>query len=466
MAKILLIDDDESIAWVVRKTLEADHEVVHAATGAGGLELFGEAPSLVLLDLRLPDASGLDILKTLLGKQPGIPVVMVTAHGGMESAVEAMKLGAYDYLEKPFDLDELRIVVRRALEDTAMRTELVRLRARVADEAPLIVGSSPGMLSVFKAIGRIAPRPVTVLILGESGTGKDLVARAIHHNSPRTGKPYVVINSASVPRDLLEAELFGVKKGAFTGADKDRHGKVAAADGGTLFLDEIGEMALETQAKLLRVIEDKMITPLGDTQPVSVDVRLIAATNRDLEKDVEAGRFREDLFYRLNVFSIQLPPLRERREDIPVLAQHFLKRAEEQLGTGPKAFSDGCLEYLSEQNWAGNVRELENAIKRVALVSSGPIIEKGDLRLTLKGKKELTLDAFFADRLRGLLGEISKMDQFNLYDTVIKEVDRALLKLVLSHTKGNQLAASRILGINRNTLRKKMTELKMKGKGA
>ena len=464
MARILLIDDDESIAWVVRKTLEGEHAVTHAATGAEGLRLFEDGPALVLLDLRLPDASGLDILKTLLDKQPEVPVVMVTAHGGMESAVEAMKLGAYDYLEKPFDLDELRIVVRRALEDVAMRSELVRLRARVADEAPLIVGSSPAMLSVFKSIGRIAPRPVIVLILRESGTGKDLVARAIHHNSPRSNKTYMVINSASVPRDLLEAELFGVRKGAFTGADKDRQGKIAAANGGTLFLDEIGEMALETQAKLLRVLEDQTVTPLGDTQPVSVDVRLIAATNRDLEKDVEEGRFREDLFYRLNVFSIQLPPLRERREDIVPLAEHFLKRAEDQLGTGLKAFGEGCLEYLSEQNWPGNVRELENAIKRVVLVSSGPMIEKGDLKLTLKGKKEMTLDVFFADRLRGLLGEISRMDQFNLYDTVIKEVDRALIKLVLSHTRGNQLAAARILGINRNTLRKKMTDLKIKGK--
>jgi len=380
----------------------------------------------------------------------------------MESAVEAMKRGAYDYLEKPFNVEELRIVVRKALEALRMKEELRNLRAQTGGTPPPLVGNSPGMLKVFKEIGRIAPRPVTVLILGESGTGKDLVARAIHHNSDRSGGPYIVINSASLPRDLLEAELFGSRKGAFTGADENRPGKLRAAHGGTLFLDEIGEMPLEIQAKLLRVLEDGMVTPLGATLAEYVDVRIIAATNRNLEEAVSKGQFREDLYYRLNVSRIHLPPLRDRPEDIPALAEGFLKKAEARLDLGPKTFGDGVMDFLQKRAWPGNVRELENTIMRTVLLSSGPVVSLAELKSqTLKGR-EFTLDEFFEERLKGLLGSISRMDRFDLYDTVISEVDRSLISLVLKHSRGNQLQTARILGINRNTLRKKINQLKIK----
>jgi len=318
------------------------------------------------------------------------------------------------------------------------------------------------MLRVFKAIGRIAPRPVTVLIRGESGTGKDLVARAIHRNSDRGDGPFVAINSASLPRDLLEAELFGSRKGAFTGAEADRLGKIRAADGGTLFLDEIGEMSLETQARILRVIEDGMVTPLGAETPVRVDVRLITATHQNLERAVEGGTFREDLYYRLNVARIDLPPLRERRQDIPLLAEHFLRKAQAGLGLGPKTFGEGVPEYLSRRSWPGNVRELENTIVSTLLAARGPVVQVADFEERHPAAQPMTLDHFFAERLEGLLGSISKMDRFNLYDTVLAEVDRSLISLVLKHTRGNQLHAARILGINRNTLRKKITRLKIR----
>lgn len=460
--KILLIDDDEGIAWVVRKTLEPDFAVTHAATGAAGLSNLEDSHSLVLLDLRLPDADGLDLLKRITTTKPELPVIMITAHGGMESAVEAMKLGAYDYLEKPFNVDELRIVARKALEDASLREELKKLRSEVGVKPPLLVGSSPQMMDVYKAIGRVAPRNVTVLISGESGTGKDVVAQAIHHNSPRSSGPFIAINSATLPKDILEAELFGSAKGAFTGADRERAGKIEAAHGGTLFLDEIGEMTPEIQAKLLRVIEENTVTPLGSNRPVPVDVRIIAATNRDLEEAVRGGGFREDLYYRLNVFRIRLPSLRERREDIPLLAEHFLKKAETQLGVGPKTFSTGAMDFLRGQNWPGNVRELENAIKRAALLSSGPLVDISDIKPDSAPCREITLDVFFEQKLNHLLQRMSKTESYDIYETVILEVDRALLTMVLKHTNGNQLAAARILGLNRNTLRKKINSLKIK----
>jgi two-component system nitrogen regulation response regulator GlnG len=316
------------------------------------------------------------------------------------------------------------------------------------------------MLKVFKDIGRVASKDITVLVTGESGTGKELVAKAIHYNSRRRGGPFVAINSASIPRDLLEAELFGWEKGAFTGA-RDRHtGKIESANGGSLFLDEISELDTNLQAKLLRFMQDKSVGPLGSNRVVEADVRIIGATNRDLKEAVNRGAFREDLYYRFNVVQIKLPPLRERREDISVLAKHFLKDAEQRFETGKKELSKEAKELLLRYAWPGNVRELENAIKRACVLSGGAVIEKRDLLLEEAGS--FTIQEFLEDKLKRYLKEMTNLESCNLYDSVISEVEKALIKIVLNETGGNQLKASKTLGINRNTLRTKIKEYRIK----
>lgn len=458
--KILVIDDDRSVCWVIKKALEPlGYEVEERNTLKSGMEII-DGYKLILLDLVLPDGNGLDALKEIKALSPSILVVIITAHGHMDSVIKAMKEGAYDYIEKPFDLEELKILIDKAFRDISLREELISLKCRRDENlSPQIIASSSQMLRVFKEIGKVAPKDITVLITGESGTGKELVAKAIHNNSKRRYGPFVAINSASIPKELLEAELFGWEKGAFTGAVERKTGKIQSAEGGTLFLDEISELDIELQAKILRFLQEKEYCPIGSTKSIKADVRIITATNKDLKIAVREGSFREDLYFRLNVVEIRLPPLRERKEDILPLAYHFLKEAIKFFDTPPKDFSDDAKEALLKYDWPGNVRELENVIKRATILSRGSLIERRDLF-------EVNFDSFslkeiLEGKLTGILDKMIKVEKSNLYDTLLSEFEKALFTIVLKETKFNQLKAAKILGINRNTLSKKIKHYKL-----
>ncbi len=384
--RILLVEDESAIRLALSGLLKrAGFEIEQAATGEEALErLAREDFDFVLTDLALGEgASGMDVLRLSKERQPETPVVMITAHGNEKIAVEAMKAGADDYVPKPFDNDEIRLVVRRCLERTALARENRMLRARVEKDYGMgnLIGSGPAMRQVFETIEKVAETDLTVLIRGESGTGKELVAQAIHENSARKGRPFVAVNCAAISAELVESELFGHEKGAFTGADARRAGRFETADGGTIFLDEIGDMAPETQAKVLRVLQEQSFERVGGNQPLEVDVRVVAATHRDLEKDVADGRFREDLYYRLKVVEVQLPGLRERREDLGALAERFGRQVAERLGREQKPLSDAALGALARHAWPGNVRELRNVIEQAMVLSSGPEIQVEDLNL-------------------------------------------------------------------------------------
>ncbi len=460
--KILLIDDDESIIWVIKKALEPlGYKITSRTKLASGLRAVQEKPHVILLDLVLPDGDGLEGLREIHSINPEAIVIMITAHAKMQSTITAMKEGAYDYIEKPFDIEELKIVIEKAFRDMSLREELKELKKTVFEtEYPQMIGKSSKMLKVFKDIGKIAPKDITVLITGESGTGKELVARAIHYNSSRSVGPFVAINSASIPKDLLESELFGYKKGAFTGAAKSKKGKIESANGGTLFLDEISEMDLHLQAKLLRFLQEKEFTPLGSNEPVKADVRILGATNIDLSEAVTKVNFREDLYYRFNVVQIKLPPLRERKEDIPLLIKNFFREASEKLETGEKEFSKEAKALLLKYDWPGNVRELDNVIKRACVLSTGTVIDRKDL--LIEEANSYSVKDFLEEKLKRYLKDMTKVSNFNLYDTVLSEVEKALITIILRETNGNQLKTSKILGINRNTLRTKIKEYKIK----
>ncbi len=458
--KILIIDDDDGVIWVVKKALEPLGYDIEAKTNIkSGIKAVDKV-KLILLDLMLPDGSGLDALKEIRVFNPDALVVMVTAHGRMESAIDAMKEGAYDYLEKPFDIEELKITVERAFRDIAMREELLKLRQGKEESMPFrIIGKSKGMIKVFKNIGRVAPKDVTVLVSGESGTGKELVARAIHNNSRRKFGQFIAINAASIPKELLEADLFGWEKGAFTGAVEKTAGKIQAADGGTLFLDEISELGIDLQAKLLRFLQEREYSPLGSSKIIKADVRIIGATNRDLRACVKDGLFREDLYYRFNVIDIKLPPLRERKEDIIPLSRYFLKESIRAFELPQKDFSKDAERAMTAYDWPGNVRELENTIKRASILSKGSLIERRDL--FANDYDSCSIKEFLESKLNGFLGKMTKIENSNLYETVISEAEKALFNIVLKETNGNQVKAAKILGINRNTLCKKIKGYKI-----
>jgi two-component system, NtrC family, nitrogen regulation response regulator GlnG len=459
--KILIIDDDESIIWVIKKALEPlGYKIASRTRLASGLRAVDDHPHVVLLDLILPDGNGLEGLREIRATDPDITVIMITANAKMESTITAMKEGAYDYLEKPFDLEELKIVVEKAFRDRSLLRELKELKkAAYETETPQMVGKGPKMLKVFKAIGKVASKDITVLVTGESGTGKELVARAIHYNSRRSGGPFIALNAASIPRDLLESELFGYRKGAFTGAVTNKAGKIEAANGGTLFLDEISEMEQNLQAKLLRFLQDKEFSPLGSNETIKADVRIIGATNRDIAEAVAQGRFREDLFYRFNVVQIKVPPLRDRKEDIPLLIKAFLRDAAERFETGEKELSKEAKALLIKYDWPGNVRELENVIKRACVLSAGAMVEKRDL--LLEEDSSYSIKDFLEEKLKRYLKDMARVTNFNLYDTILSEVEKALISIVLREANGNQLKTARLLGINRNTLRAKIREYKI-----
>jgi two-component system nitrogen regulation response regulator NtrX len=385
---ICIVDDEPAILNSLSSILEDEgYQVVVATNGVEGLKVVrSDSPDLVMLDIWMPEMDGLETLKRLRSQFPGILVVMMSGHGSIETAVKATKLGAYDYLEKPLDLEKVTILVRNALHQRKLEEENLNLRIQVERRFEL-VGSSPTMNRLREMIAMAAPANSRVLISGANGTGKELVARAIHLQSPRHNRPFVEINCAAIPETLIESELFGHEKGAFSGATSMKRGKFELADGGTLFLDEIGDMSLATQAKVLRVLQEQQFTRVGGTKLLNVQVRVIAASNKDLADEIHKNNFREDLYYRLNVLPIVVPPLKERREDIPELAQHFLKMHSEEQGMKPKEFSAQGLEALRRHDWPGNIRELRNLIERLLIMVPKPVIDAADVEMFLQGRQ-------------------------------------------------------------------------------
>jgi two-component system nitrogen regulation response regulator GlnG len=461
--RVLVADDEPSIRFVLREILEESGcEVEDVGDGDAAFEaLASGAFQLAFLDIRMPGQTGLELLERAESLGTGAAIVIITAQNTFDNAVQAMRRGALDYLVKPFGIDEVKAIVGRVLRTQALERELRALRREVAASAApgdRLVGGSPALLEIFKIIGRLARRDVSVLITGESGTGKELVARAIHAASPRAERPFAAVNTAAIPRELLESELFGHERGAFTGALAARAGRFREAAGGTLFLDEVGDTPTDLQAKLLRVLQDGEVTPVGGAAAEAVDVRIIAATHRDLDAAVATGDFREDLLYRLRVVPIHIPPLRERREDIAVLAQHFLARYAPQLAGGPRAFADAALERLQRHDWPGNVRELENAVKRALVLSSSEPLGGDDFAF-LEAKAAAKTGTNLEDLVRGEVSRGLDADGGEVYRRTIERVERPLIETVLARTDGNQIRAAALLGINRNTLRKKIAQL-------
>ncbi|HKJ04000.1 MAG TPA: nitrogen regulation protein NR(I) [Geopsychrobacteraceae bacterium] len=466
--RILVADDEESIRWVLSKALKKKGFTVDLAVdGRQALSLFrSNHYDLAVLDIKMPGIQGLELLQQFHEEQPDILVVIMTAESTMENAVAAMKHGAYDYLTKPFDLDALDAIILKAQKAAEVTDQLGQLRGELQEQYSFgraIIGNSQPMQEVYKDLGRIAPSDVTVLVTGESGTGKELIARAVHFNSPRLGKPFIALNCAAIPRELLESELFGHEKGSFTGATERKSGKFEQANGGTLFLDELGDMPLELQAKLLRVLQEKEITRTGGNQVMQVNVRIVAASNQDLAAMVREKTFREDLFYRLNVVPIHLPPLRDRKEDIEPLVEFFLKRAQDELGVQTREYSQEALSLLKKHSWPGNVRELENVIKRATLLSPNQVLMPADFPGLFSnsdlGGQEDSLESLVARKLQNSLAQMDLQDLDNLYEMVLHQVERPLINIILQHTRGNQVRTAEILGINRNTLRKKIKTL-------
>lgn len=467
MPRLLIIDDEPNVRFSLERTLRSDNlEVVSADNARNGIAAVkSEAPDAVLLDVRLPDMSGLDAFHQIASINPRLPVVIVTAHGTTDTAIEAMKRGAFDYLLKPFDLRQLRAVVGRAID--ASRLQRQRGPQTSADRSgsspELIVGRSPAMQEVYKAIGRVAVSDVSVLLLGESGTGKELVARAIYQHSNRSHEPFVAINCAAIPETLLESELFGHEKGAFTGADKMRVGKFELAHGGTIFLDEIGDMSGPTQAKVLRLLQEQRFERVGGNETIQTDVRIIAATNQDLEELVRSGRFRRDLFYRLNVYTIPLPPLRERLDDIPPLVDHFVRISNSEVARPVRVVTPEAMDLLKSYLWPGNVRELQGVIKTALVNSSSDVLTPAALPQAIRDGAEwarrVSAESDDALDVAKLTRSLLESGSDDIYRKVLFAVDRVILDEVLGRVDHNQVEASRRLGISRTTLRAKLQNL-------
>ena len=459
-AAILIAEDDPGLRMVLGRALTGRGYRVHeAADGELALERLREGGiDLALLDIRMPRRSGLEVLEALAGQPDLPPCIVLTAENTPDNAIRAMKAGAWEYLTKPVDLDELDALVERALAERPPAEETPPAHLLDGEENRLI-GRSRSMQEVFKIIGRVAGSRVSVLLLGPSGSGKELVARTIHAHSERSAGPFVALNTAALPPSLLESELFGHVRGAFTGADQDRPGAFKLADGGTLFLDEIGEMPPPLQASLLRALQEQTFYPVGGSRPVRVDVRIISATHRDLARQIAAGEFRADLFHRLNVVPLTLPSLGERRDDIPELARHFLGAACRELGVEAKTLSAEALLHLQTRDWPGNVRELKNAITRAVALASGPVLLPRDFG----GPPRLAQESFeqlVARRLKEVVRTYEVAgDRGDLHEVVVAATERALFRLVLRRTRGNQLRASELLGIHRNTLRARLRQL-------
>ncbi len=472
MPKLLIIDDEPGIRFSIEQVFDSGSVQVFSADCAEeGLRLAAEeSPDVILLDIKLGDRSGLELFHDLRGIDPKCLIVFVTGHGSTETAIEAMKLGAYDYLVKPLDADQLQQVVEQAFAISHLMhvPAIVEEADRPEGKPDRLIGSGPAMQIVCKQIGRVAPQDVNVLILGESGTGKELVARAIYHHSQRNRAPFLAINCAAIPEPLLESELFGHERGAFTGADRRRIGKFEQSHGGTLLLDEVGDMSPRTQAKILRLLQEGRFERLGGSEPISVDVRVLAATNQDLETLLENGRFRKDLYYRLRGVTMHLPPLRERGEDIPELAHYFLFRFNRQLGTTVQSISPEALELLEAYDWPGNVRELQSSIREALIVSAGQTILPEFLPAELHREKGSDGDDDYeADALLHVdwqaLPEFVEAaivdDEPDLYRRALERFDRLLVTRAMQRAEGKQKRAAEILGLSRVTLRAKLRNL-------
>ncbi|UCD36377.1 MAG: sigma-54-dependent Fis family transcriptional regulator [Nitrospiraceae bacterium] len=446
METILIVEDKESMARMLKETLELEgYSVEIAVDGAEGIRKIKEGrAALVLTDLKLPRKDGLAVLKASKEASPLTPVIVMTAHGSVETAVRAMKLGAVDFITKPLDMDYLLLLMDRSLKNRRLVTENILLKDALSNRLgrPVIIGKSPAIRDVAAQIRKVAPAKTTVLLLGESGTGKELFARAIHDLSPRKDHPFVAINCAAIPRELLESELFGHEKGAFTGAGERKPGKLELAEKGTVFLDEIGEMDMALQAKILRALQEEEIERVGGTSPVRTDVRIIAASNRDLEEAMGKNTFREDLFYRLNVLPITIPPLRERREDIPVLIEHFMEKYSAELNAGGKSISPEAMKVLTDYFWKGNVRELENVIERAMILCDGDSITPRELRLAPSAPAGIPLE--------GTLDEVAK--------AALRAAETKRIRKALEDAGGNKTRAAELLKVSYKTLLTKIKE--------
>jgi len=459
---VWVIDDDQSIRWVLEKALEkADMDVKSFSSASGIMETLERGcPDALITDVRMPGMDGFDLLTRIQEHYPELPVIIITAHSDLDSAVTAYGGGAFEYLPKPFDVEEAVELTRRAVEHG--RSTKGEVKPASSSEVPEIIGEAPAMQEVFRAIGRLSRSNITVLINGDSGTGKELVARALHRHSPRADKPFVALNMAAIPRDLLESELFGHERGAFTGAQTQRVGRFEQSDGGTLFLDEIGDMPAEMQTRLLRVLSDGEFYRVGGRIPVKVNVRIIAATHQDLEKRVKDGGFREDLFHRLNVIRVHLPSLRERREDIELLMRHFLQQAAQELNVESKHLLAETADYLKQRDWPGNVRQLENLCRWLTVMASGQDIRIDDLPTELRQPQnggpvgqgwEASLKSWADQKLTD--GEEGILNQ------ALPAFERIMIEVALARTGGRRQDAARLLGWGRNTLTRKIKDLEI-----
>lgn len=464
--KVLIADDDQGVVWVLERFFsDRGMDVLRASDGVEALGLLnGPDVRLALIDINMPGKDGLIVLKEAVENGSRATFIIMTAEATMRNTLAAMKYGAFDYITKPFDLDELDVVVEKALENVRLKDKVEslseRLKEHLAGEAAFI-GKSKAVQNVFKTVGKVAAKDVTVLILGESGTGKELLARLIHAESQRSAGPFVAVNSAAIPKGLMESELFGYEKGAFTGATEAKKGKFELAEGGTIFLDEIGDMAMDLQARLLRALQEREFYRVGGRGPVKADVRIISATNQDIEKAAVEKRFREDLLYRINGVTVTLPPLRDRKGDAVILAGYFLERFCREFNAGQKSLSEKAIEAVENYHWPGNVRELENAIRRAVLLCPGPVITSADLNLPESRQKRESLEEVITARLRPFIDKTGRTGKQELYDLMMPFMERPLIKLVLERSKGNQVLSAEVLGINRNTLRKKIKRLKI-----
>jgi len=467
MHKLLIVDDEQSVRYSFKKLFSSSNYTISEAGNANEaiITFNKEKPNLVILDIEMPGKDGIEVLKEIKEISPKTPVIIITAYGSGDRVIKAMKYGAYEYVEKPFDIPRLIFIIEDALKNSCTNelnpVEYVS-KKKIAPFNPkeTIIGESNSIKEVFKLIGRVATSDANILIVGESGTGKELVARALHKYSDRSHKPFIAINCAAIPEPLLESELFGYEKGAFTGADKQKSGKFEEANGGTLFLDEIGDMSLSLQAKLLRILQEGTIEHLGSTKSLKVDARIVAATNRNLENDIIAKTFREDLYYRLKVITISLPPLRMRKEDIPLLTQHFLIKHSKGRKSETLTVPQESIQRLTDYQWPGNIRELENVIKRAIILAKGNVISPN---LLFEGiEKPVTQNAPEKSKLFAYLNQQIIENEGEIYKLAIEEFEKDLLQWALSKVGGNQLKAAKLLGISRVMLHERMVKYKLK----
>ncbi|WP_338849096.1 nitrogen regulation protein NR(I) [Massilia sp. W12] len=486
MKPIWIVDDDQSIRWVLEKALARENLATRSFSSARDAiaALRDETPQVLVSDIRMPGPSGLELLQLVKEKFPGLPVIIMTAFSDLDSAVAAFQRGAFEYLAKPFDVDKAVELIRRALDESLRETEV----ESGSMETPEILGQAPAMQEVFRAIGRLSQSNVTVLITGESGSGKELVARALHKHSPRAAQPFIALNTAAIPKDLLESELFGHERGAFTGAQATRRGRFEQAEGGTLFLDEIGDMPFDLQTRLLRVLSDGHFYRVGGHQPLKANVRVITATHQHLEARVKEGQFREDLFHRLNVIRLRLPPLRERREDIPLLTRFFLQQSARQLGGEAKRLSEAAMQFLCNLEFPGNVRQLQNLCNWITVMAPAQTVEVSDLPAELLQEQasetpppppaashsqnhhltpaEAVSEAQLVSWLQLLEAQATRMlqnSEANVMDVLARQFESSVIKMALKHTHGRKNDAAVRLGIGRNTITRKIQELGIAG---